>query len=364
MITVEVDGVQYNRFLSIELGMSLSGLARDFNMTVAQPSGTALPFKGGEPIKIFVDGDLRLDGSIFTVAPGYSKNSHDIAMTGRSRVADLVDSSLLPLSITADISLQKVIEQVISQLGLNLSVTNEITGLADFTSTEDKISAEPGDGAFEFIDTLARKRQALLTSDAKGNVIITRNGTQENPVTLFNPAGGTGGNIISARVSYDLNRRFNKYIVMSQKNASADVFAGSLDPELFVDQRGEQIDRSIRTGRQLVIQAEKASSSDQSLSRAIWESNIHRVNSRKYSVTVQGTRPKGGDIWEVNRLQKVIDNQSGIDELMLIDTVRFSQIKSGGTLTQLGLVDKDAYSVSLSEPPPAAKKDNPYAEFF
>ena len=363
MITVEVDGIQYDQFISIEVGMSLSAIARDFTMVVAQPNGTVLPFKGGESIKIFIDEELSLDGSIFTVTPNYSKRQHTVSLGGRSNVADLVDSSLLPISISADISLQKIIEQVITQLGLDLSVINQISGLADFIIAEDKISAEPGDNAFEFIDDLARKRQALLTSDASGNVIITRNGTQQNPVTLFNPANGTGGNIISGRATYDINQRFNKYVVMSQKNGAADSFGGSLEPQSFVNQQGEQIDPSIRVGRQFVMQAEKASSSDQSKSRAIWQANINRVRSRDYSVTVQGTRPKGGDTWEVNKLQEVIDNQSGIDEIMLIDSVRFSQSKRGGTLTQLGLVDKDAYSVTLAEPAPAAKKDNPLVQF-
>ena len=210
MITVEVDGVQYDQFISVEIGMSLSAIARDFNLTVAQPDGTVLPFKGGEEIKIFIDGEVRLDGSIFTVSPSYSKDSHQVVMTGRSKVADLIDSTLLPFTISSDISLKGVIEQVIAQIGLDLTVTNEIPDLANFNPAEDKISAEPGDNAFTFIDTLARKRQVLLTSDPAGNIIITRNGTQQNPVTLLNPGRGTGGNIKSAQVAYNLTRRFNK----------------------------------------------------------------------------------------------------------------------------------------------------------
>jgi prophage tail gpP-like protein len=78
---------------------------------------------------------------------------------------------------------------------------------------------------------------------------------------------------------------------------------------------------------------------------------------------VQGVRPQGGEIWEVNKLQEVVDDQSGVNEIMLIDAVRFSQSRKTGTLTQLRLVDKDAYSVSLSEPAPAAKKESGFANF-
>jgi prophage tail gpP-like protein len=363
MITATVDGNQYTDFISIELGMGLPAIARDFNLTIAQPANTPLPFKGGESIDIFVDGELRLSGSIFTVSPSYTKTSHTISMSGRSNVADLVDSTLLPLSFAADTSLQSVIERVIAQLSLDLKVINEVPGLADFTRTEDKISAEPGTNAFSFIDRLARKRQVLLTSDASGNIIITRNGTEQNPVTLLNRANGTQGNIKSSSVSYNLNNRFGNYIVMSQKNAVADSFGGALDPASFVNQRGEQIDTSIRSTRQFVMQAEKASTSAEAASRATWQANISRTRSRNYSVIVQGVRPKGGDIWEPNKLQQVNDEQAGIDEIMLIDSVRFIQSKSGGTLTQLSFVDKDAYTVALSEPAPSVKQDNQYAEF-
>lgn len=363
MITVEVDGVQYDQLLDIEIGMSLTAIARDFNISVAQPAGTALPFTGGESIKVFIDGDLKLDGFIFTVTPSYSKTEHTINMTGRSKVADLVDSSLLPINISADISLQKVIERVISQLGLDLTVINQVSGLKNFNLAEDKLSAEPGDNAFKFIETLARKRQVLLTSDPSGNIIITRNGSEQNPTTLFNPADGKGGNIIRASVAYNMNNRFNRYVVQSQSNGAAEWWSGKTNTAAFVNQKGEQIDPSVRKGRQKVIQAEKASSSSQAKERAIWMANIDRVKSRDYKVTVQGVRPKGGEIWDINRLQEVVDEQTGINELMLIDGVRFSQSKGRGTVTQLKLVDKDAYTVSLSEPQPAAKKANPYASF-
>lgn len=363
MITVEVNGTPYDQFISIELGMSLPAIARDFSITVSQPDGSTLPFRAGDPIKIFVDGELRLDGSIFSVSGGYSKRTHPITMRGRSRVADLVDSSLLPFSIESTVSLKGAIEQVINQLGLSLRVINQINGLADFNPAEDKISAEAGDSAFQFIDTLARKRQVLLTSDPSGNIIITRNGTAQNPRTLFNPGTGADGNIMRAQFSYDETGRYNKTIVTSQKNPAAGFSAASLDPASVVNQRGEQIDTSIRTGRQLVMQSEKASSSAGAQERATWEANIRQVRSRRYTVIVQGLRPDGGDIWEPNRLQAVDDKQAAIREVMLIDSVRFSQSRIRGTITQLELVNRDAYSLSLAEPPPSQQEDNPFAGF-
>ena len=159
-----------------------------------------------------------------------------------------------------------------------------------------------------------------------------------------------------------MTNRFNKTVITSQKNPTAGFASSSLDTSSVVNQRGEQIDLAVRTGRQLVIPSEKAASSAESQERATWEANIRQVRSRRYTVQVQGLRPKGGDIWEPNRLQAVDDKQAGIREVMLIDSVRFSQSRATGTLTQIELVNRNAYSVSLSEPI-AQEEDTGFANF-
>lgn len=363
MITIEVNGVEYSNFIDVEVGMSLCAMVRDFSMTVTNPANTPMPFRGGESVKIHVEGELVLNGWIFEVSPQYSKSSHDIILTGRSKAADLVDSSLQTMTIAAGSTLTQVIEKVIQQLGLDIKVVNQVGGLKPFTQPEDIIGAEPGDNAFEFIDKLARKRQVLLTSDANGNIVIVRNGTTVNPSTLINRIGGKDGNIINSSISYNMNDRFNKYVVMSQLNSAASIFGGDFDFSGSVNQKGEQLDSSIRKGRQMVEQSEKAYSNGDAKSRAIWNANIAKTRSRNYTVILQGFSLGGGAIWQPNFLQKVVDEQAGINDTLLIDSVRFRQDKRSGSFTQLALVDKDAYTVSLSETIPIKKKVNQFAQF-
>lgn len=362
MITVEAGGQNYSNLISVEMGSSLDSLAGDFSFTLAQPENKQLPFKGGEPVKIFIDGFLRLDGAIDEVNTISTKKAHNVVMTGRSAVADLLDSTLLPLSIDSDISLQKVIEFVLDQIGLEVFVLNEVADLTDFKSSEDQISAEAGEGCFAFIDKLARKKQVLLTGDSFGNIVITRNGTEQNKQALINQIGL--GNMVSSSVSYNLTKRFNRYTVMSQGNGASTSLQKFFDAKSFVNQQGSQTDDKIRTSRQKVIQAEKSTANENAAQRATWEANIARANSRKYSVTVRGVKPKDGKVWEFNRLQEVRDDTAGINEVMLIKSVRFLQSKAGGTITKLGLVDKDAYSVALEEPTIEKKESNSLVAFF
>ncbi len=360
MITVEAQGIQYEQIISVEAGMSLGALVRDFFIVVARPENRALPFKGGEQVIIRVDGEAVCDGFIDEVNPSYTKGNHTISMSGRSRAQDLVDSTLAPFAINTDISLVKAIEVVLDQIGLDFSVKNTVTGLSDFNVAEDKIGADVGANAFEFIDQLARKRQALLTSDASGNIIIARSGTEKNPVSLRNIIDGDS-NIISASARYSSARRFNKYVVMSQLNTATPAFR--LNAEQASNQQEQAIDTGVRSGRQMVIQAEKSSSSAECKTRAIWQANIAKAQSRSYTATVQGVTQQGGGVWVLNTLQRVIDEYADIDEDMLIDSIRFNQSKDSGTITTLGLVDKDAYTLELAEPIPVESKDNEHFSF-
>ena len=362
MITIEAKGIQYERLISVECGASLGALARDFSIVIARPNDRPLPFKGGEPVKIRIDGELFIDGIIFTVFPGYTKNSHTVTMAGRSNAANFIDSSLTPFAINTDISIDNAIQKALTQIKSDLKIINNVAGLEDFLQTEDKIGVSVGENAFEYANKLALKRQVLLTSDASGNIIIERTGTTEINVTLSNLIGGDG-NIIDGSISYDISNRFSKYIVQSQLNDVAGAFAGSLDPNASANQAGEADDQEILglgLIRQFVQKAEKASSSEQCQLRATWQGNIRRAQSRDYSVTVQGVRPKGGAIWEINKLVPVNDEYAGLNEVMLIDGVRFLQSRGGGTLSKLTLVDKESYTVSLNEPPPVKKGDSPF----
>ena len=362
MITIDAKGIQYERLISVECGASLGALARDFSIVIARPENRALPFSGGEAVKILIDNELFIDGNIFRVSPTYSKDGHTITMSGRSKAADFIDSSLTPFSILTDVSLESAIQKALTQLNSPLTIVNNVSELADFLQTEDKIGASVGENAFAYANKLALKRQVLLTSDASGNIVIDRTGTEEISVTLNNLFSG-GGNIIDGAPTYDISNRFGKYFVQSQVNESAGVFAGSLDPAESVNQIGGAEDQQmidLGLNRQFVQKAEKASSSEQCQARATWQGNIRRAQSRNYPVTVQGVRPKGGSIWEINKLVPVNDEYAGINEIMLIDSVRFHQSRGGGTLSKLSLVDRNSYNVSLQEPPPVQKKENPF----
>lgn len=348
---LEVNGIRYGRFTEASAVISLDSIARGFSFTAVSTEGLPLPFKGGEPCRVIVDSDPILDGFIELVSVDYDARGHSITIEGRSKTGDIVDSSLQGKEINAPISLQKIIEGVISEIGLDIAVIDNTT-IEDFNEAEDKIGPAVGENAFDFIERLARKRQVLLTSDGDSNVVITRSEPTQIDVNLQNVVQSNSNNIISGSVSYDRTQRFRDYFVKSQQNTSSLVFGGSASLADVVDQGGVALDDEVRGGRQLVMKAEKASSNDQATERAIWEANIRRTRSQVYSSTVNEYRTQSGELWSTNKLVTITDEFADINARMLINSISFKFDITQGRKTVLGFVDKDAYQVEISEPQP------------
>lgn len=349
---LEVNGMLYTNFESARVDISLSSLSRGFVFDAISTEGLPLPFKGGEPCRVIVDGETVLTGNIEIVKVDYADRTHSISLKGRSTTGDVVDSTMRSLEINPPISLKSVIEQALLEIGVDITVIDDSGGIDDFNKAEDKIGPAVGENAFDFIETLARKRQVLLTTNDTGNIVIESPEPQLIKHQLLNIIGNPLNNILSGSVSYDHTSRFRDYLIKSQQNTSSLVFSGSADLSTIVDQGGSAQDLEVRVGRKFVAKAEKASSSEESKNRATWEGNIRKTRSAVYSATVLGYRTVSGDLWEVNKLVQIVDEYADINARMLLDSVSFSLKlgEGGGKKTTLGFVDKDAYKVQLEEP--------------
>ena len=365
---LEVSNVRYSRFTQATASISLDNLASGFSFSAVSVDGVPLPFKGGEPCKVIVDGDAVLSGFIETVEVDYDDSSHNIKIRGRSTTGDLVDSSLNAKDYTAPVTLLKIIETVISELGLSIGAIDN-SNLDPFNGV--KIASGVGENAFSFLERLARKQQVLLTSDSDSNVVITRSEPTSIDATLRNtvPTRGTTfftskapstNNIISASVRYDNTQRFRSYSVKSSLNTSLG-FAGNTSISDVVDQSGTIEDLEVRKGRQLIIVAEKSSSNGQAKERATWEANIRKARSQIYTVVVQGYRSDSGVLWSVNNLVSIVDEFSDINAQMLINSVKFMFSAAEGSRTEIGFVPKDSYQVKINEP---VETDNVGGNFF
>jgi prophage tail gpP-like protein len=60
--------------------------------------------------------------------------------------------------------------------------------------------------------------------------------------------------------------------------------------------------------------------------------------------------PSNGKVFDINQLIQIRDSTNGISAQMLVKQLVYSIDVSGGTSTAFTCVDKNAYSLDLSEP--------------
>lgn len=352
MIQLEVNGQPYQLFTEASLEIRMDALCRRFAFSATRSGELPFPLLGGETCRVLVDGQVALTGHIEKIDVSYSATDHNISVQGRDRTADLLDSSLGALpSFSGHPTLHQVISLVLRHLRLDLEVVDQA---GETRAVSDDLPApEPGQNAFEFLEKLARQRRVLLTSDAEGNIVITRaTASTLAPARLQNRLGASDNNVLSASVSYDLTGRFYQYAVTSSLNPLVTANGGTTVAAL-ANQSHTVTDTQIRVGRQLVLAPKASSGSGVNARRAQWEANIRKARSRVYSAVIQGFTV-AGRLWGVNELVQVDDDFAGLHGQLLINSVSF-KFDDGGSTTTLSMVNQDAYTLELSEPQEEAK---------
>jgi prophage tail gpP-like protein len=349
MIKLEVNGIEYENFISASCEIRLDALSNTFGFEAAIPADGVLPFAGGDECKVIVDDILVLTGFIEVIDVSYDSGSHTIGISGRDKTGDMLDSTIdtVPDISGENLTLKLLIEKVIESLGLDLQVIDEVKP-APFNVAEDISAPEPGDNAFQFIEEHARKRQVLLTSNADGNIVIASNSETRAVGAVQHILNATDNNVLSSSFSFDTSGRFNLYKMTSSLNPTPLNNAGDTDLTSLVNQGGGVLDTSIRKGRQLILVSETPLSNSNCEKRAKWEADIRKARGLLYSATVNGFK-SGDALWQINRLYQIVDDFVGKEESMLCNSISFNYDLDSGSTTQLGFVGRKAYTLFLDD---------------
>lgn len=362
-ITLEVDGDVYTGFVEASVTLSMSDVANSFSFSASAADGVPLPFKGQEACRVYVDGELKLTGTIELINIDGDGDTHNITLAGRDKCGDLLDSMLGPMEdLQGVLSLKSICEKVISQLGLDIEVI-DLAKPALFDSAVDLSSPDAGEYAIDFLEPLARKRQVLLTSNEKGDLTIIRATGQDTSVVprIFGPyihhrVGDPElkNNVLDYSFSRDFTGRYNLYrtvgsmSVVAASSEEEQLAVLGLSARYMASQLSSVRDTAIRKGRQFVLVDESAIPKGDTAERARWERDIRKARGDVYGVTVHGFEHPGESQWKVNSLVTVLSEYIGVNDNMLVDSLTFDQ--SPSSKTTLALIDKDAYTLSLAEP--------------
>ena len=347
-LTLEVDGKEFSNFTEASASVAIDQFVNTFSFGATSDEPQGFPVRVGDSVRVLADGKPIVSGFVESLQGSHSSNSRIINISGSSKTADVVDSTINQIVFSTPISLKGVIEKILKEIGSSLTVANEVSGLSGFEESE-LVASKPGQGAFSLMEQYARKRQVFIRTDVDGNILISRNSGVGSGLLLLSKFKDDDNNVKSARLSIDHTGRFNKYVAISQQNQTS-LFSIGEDPgaDNASNQSGQAIDDDIRKSRTFTFVAENSTDNNGLAERAVWEANVRRSRSLRYTAIVAG-HSTGKGPWSINDLVRVTDDWEDIDAIMLIDSLTF-RFSDSGSVTEIRCVAPDSYTLQASEP--------------
>lgn len=347
-LRLRVNGSDYGGWTAARIVRGIESVAGSFELTVSDrwaDQAVTWPIGEEDRAALVVNGDVLITGYVDTRDLAVGATDHSISFGGRDKTGDLVDcSALLSVWEFLDVPLLSIAKQVCKPFGIPVSLQ---PGLV-LPKPVEKVTIDPGEGAFEVLDKACRMVGVLPVADGIGGLVLTRAGTARTTTALVE-----GKNIRSGSARYDATGRHRRYLVMAQ-HPGTDDWAGEGPATI----RGQAQDPNVlRAERVLVVRPEGVATPDYANRRAQWEAKVRAGRAATVTITVQDWQQADGSLWPINALVPVRSPSLGINGDMLIAQATYSISDDEGTITQLALRRPDAFL-----PEPAVTQDGRWKE--
>ncbi|HQU16620.1 MAG TPA: hypothetical protein PLO69_11035 [Gammaproteobacteria bacterium] len=366
VITVRIAGQIFANVVKCRIGRDLEDIAGTFDMVIVDDArlyqavklfiGTRQPNPAvhtGDAISIQIDGEPVLTGWIDEAHVQWHAGSISAHIQGRDKTGDLVDCApapSLPVQFRG-VDLLHVATQVCAPFGIG--VTADVDVGAPFTN----LVRYKHMTAMRFLESAARQRATLLTSDGIGGLLLTRGGSTRAPASL-----SIGDNIDGIEAEFDWARRFSDYYVMqdtshayaSTPGQTLDAAPSATEPADGTDitaptaanaagTMGHATDPAITRYRPTVRLTRSQSGMSTLQSQAEWMCRVARGNATRVRIEVNSFRAgPHKTLWRPNQITPVFDPYSDLDDEMLIAGVEFVK-DNDGVRARLRVVGRNAY---------------------
>ena len=347
-VILKVGDNEYGGWKNISINKSITNIAGSFGLVATDifpGQGRKWNIKMGDECTVQINDQIIITGYIDEIPLSYDANSHSIQYSGRDVTGDLVDCCY---DGTVTEWLGQTIEDVIKNLcsPFNIDVEIHSSATTQASKTLESELVQQGMTIYEMIIEICNQYALLPVCYGDGKLTLTQAGTSRTTDDLEFGKNILAGNIVQSNVE-----RYSKYTVQGtgrDSDSIIDILQISGD-KVF----DEYEDPLLKEGRHrpLVILSERATDKGKCREEAIWECNKRAAKSRMLNYTVQGWTQSDGKVWPLNSIIKVTDEFLGINKSnkggneFLITDLSFSIDDQGGTITNMSLVGKEAYSL-------------------
>lgn len=348
-VFLRVNGREWGGWTSVRISAGIDRLARDFNVAITRrwPGSheDTLPIKNGDKVEVLIGGDLVITGWVEALPLRYDANTKTMGIVGRSKTADLIDCSAVPLQ-QSGATLYGVASALAKPFGIQV-----VDEGAPQTALID-VQPEHGETVVDCLNRLLGQIQTLAYDDEQGRLVLGRVGQVKTATALV-----LGENILSSDSERSVRERFSSYLVTGQRPGTDDDFGETTIAAI----RQRSYDSGITRYRPYTIQQSGAVTMNSCQARCEFEAKQRAALTRETNYTVQGWRQGNGELWKPNRVVAVYDPFNGFNnEALVIAEVTYRQDDSG-TLAELRVGPAEAY---LPEPTTPKKKKVVDEDFF
>lgn len=330
-VKLKVGGLAFEGWTSIGVTRSLEQAAASFELELVtrfQGEPNPVRIRPSTACELWAGDDRLVTGYIDAISISYSATEHSTTVSGRSKTADLIDSSCVAKPGRWS---KLKIEQIAAALAAPFGV--EVVALTSTGPAVDRHRIHPGETVFESIDRLAAHAALLVTDDPAGRLVLTRVGSRKATTAIV-----LGDNVLSAAGKVDASGVFSEYIVKGQRSGNDNDF-GAVVAQVI----GSASDPDVARKRTLIVHAEKHCTTAGAKARAQWEAANRAGRSIDAEYTIPGWRQADGSLWAPNMLIEVRDPWLALEGEMLIVEVAYSLDAAAGMTCKLKVAPACGY---------------------
>ena len=344
-----VDGIPHKGWQQAQITRSIEAGPHQFSLTLSdrwvtgkntQENEQLRTIQVGMPVEVLINDELIVSGYVDELAPSYDETSHSIRLTGSSKLSDLVACSSAGKQFKGQ-SLLSICKTLCKPFAITVQATDNAAIEANKVFTGRTHTLDLGQTLWDFLEELARIRGVLLTSDADGNLVILKAGTDSADIALE-----LGKNIQRANGSFSAENLFSEYHVSGQQPSTPKDkgYIGAKVSQPKAQAKAVVKSKGINRYRPFYISSDNPLSAAQCQARADWQKNVHEGRAERVTYTLSGWRQTiDGRLWTPNELVAVVDPWVGLDKERLIVETVFT-LGEDGSHTELTVLPKSAFA--------------------
>jgi prophage tail gpP-like protein len=344
MIQLKLNGKIFSYWKSSSWKRSLNSFAGSFNFVVSGKTETGvLDIPLDSPCQVLVNNTVVITGYVDEIAPSYSKDSHEIQISGRSKTCDLVDSSaILETGQVMGSEVVTIVRKILERFKIGLIFNAQ----GSFSVPDFQI--QQGETAAAAIDRLCAMHSLIFYDNANGDLVITQLELGQSSGQLIHKVkDGVKNNVLTASATYSSRERFSEYIIKSQSQGGDFGVMSSITGDdnagaMITTVEGTAYDREVTRYRPLILIAENSTDNGNAGSRAEFELATRIGKSSSFDYTVNGWRNGKGELWSIGDYVSVDDDFMRVKSKLIVSDVSGS-MSDGGEIMQLHLASPAAY---------------------